>query len=159
MENSNLYRVDVVIVLGSPREEDGGLSKILLSKIEKGVELLRYGYASNLLLTGGGEPNQAKVMGAYAQDLGVHENKLYIEEQSVNTVESAAFSTDIMAYNRWESAIVVTSSYHFRRTKNIFSKFDYDFLFVKSEYPVGTGIITRMKDIIHEMFSYITGDY
>ena len=89
-------------------------------RTEKGVELLKEGYADYLILSGGkvyDDVTMAELMKNHAIKLGVDESKILIDDESSTTNENADFTADIIEENNFKSVIVVTSDYHTRRSK------------------------------------------
>lgn len=89
-------------------------------RTEKGVELLKEGYADYLILSGGkvyDDVTMAELMKNHAIKLGVDESKILIDDESATTNENADFTADIIEENNFKSVIVVTSDYHTRRSK------------------------------------------
>ena len=98
---------DVIIVLSG----DSG-------RAEQGVRLYQLGYAPKILFAG----SSTRSMSRQAVSLGVSEEHIIIENRSRTTLENARNSLTIMQAQGFESAIVVTSAYHTRRTSIIFDK-------------------------------------
>jgi uncharacterized SAM-binding protein YcdF (DUF218 family) len=159
MNDSVLRKADVIIVLGYPANEDGSPSNVMIARVDKGIDLLRSEYAPRILFTGGDNPIEAQVMTAYAQKRGVPANLILQESESKDTKQNAEYSTRIMLANNWKSAIVVTSPYHMLRTSIIFSRYDLNFLFVKANLPEDLSLFVRIKDITHEIISFLGGAY
>ena len=89
-------------------------------RTERGVELLKEGYADYLILSGGkvyDDVTMAELMKNHAIKLGVDESKILIDDESATTNENADFTADIIEENNFKSVIVVTSDYHTRRSK------------------------------------------
>ena len=89
-------------------------------RTEKGVELLKEGYADYLILSSGkvyDDVTMAELMKNHAIKLGVDESKILIDDESATTNENADFTADIIEENNFKSVIVVTSDYHTRRSK------------------------------------------
>ena len=89
-------------------------------RTEKGVELLKEGYADYLILSGGkvyDDVTMAELMKNHAIKLGVDESKILIDDEAATTNENADFTADIIEENNFKSVIVVTSDYHTRRSK------------------------------------------
>ena len=89
-------------------------------RTERGVELLKEGYADYLILSGGkvyDDVTMAELMKNHAIKLGVDESKILIDDEAATTNENADFTADIIEENNFKSVIVVTSDYHTRRSK------------------------------------------
>ena len=112
-----LEKSDVIIVLGG--EKRG-------KRTEKAVQLYQGGFAERLLFSDGTHLSwRVKAideMIALARKLGVPETAIYKEDQSRSTYENALYSKKIMEENGWDSAIIVTTNWHTRRSQFIFEK-------------------------------------
>ncbi|RHW39537.1 YdcF family protein [Lysinibacillus yapensis] len=106
--NEEPVKSDVIIVLS------GGEGRL-----EKAASLYDEGYAPQVLLTTYGEDGFSKqeVMAA-----GLPDEALILEEEATSTYTNALYSKQIMEKHQLNSAIVVTSDYHTKRTKFIFER-------------------------------------
>ena len=123
--NTPLTHFDVIIVLGYPADSDGNPSPTQLARVTEAVREYERGVASRLILTGGAAQNrfvEAKVMMRTAEAEGIPESAIFIEPNSMNTIENACFSVRIMKAHRWRSAEVVSSDYHLPRAAMIFNR-------------------------------------
>lgn len=110
VQSDKLEKADAIVVFSG----DNG------PRTEKGVELLKEGYADYLILSGGkvyDDVTMAELMKNHAIKLGVDESKILIDDESATTNENADFTADIIEENNFKSVIVVTSDYHTRRSK------------------------------------------
>lgn len=108
-------KVDVIVVLAG----DKGY------RTEYGVKLFKEGYASKLIFTGGEiykDVTAAALMKKHAVDLGVLEKDIVLEEKADSTYENAAFTKELMLKNKFNSAIIVSSNYHMKRSKMLFDR-------------------------------------
>ena len=91
---------------------------ILLSgdgrRMEKAAELYHAGYADKVLLTNALAPGSTI---EYAESFGIPRDDLLTENEATSTYENALYSKDIVLEHGFESALVVTSNYHMRRTR------------------------------------------
>ena len=110
VQSDKLEKADAIVVFSG----DNG------PRTEKGVELLKEGYADYLILSGGkvyDDVTMAELMKNHAIKLGVDESKILIDDEAATTNENADFTADIIEENNFKSVIVVTSDYHTRRSK------------------------------------------
>jgi uncharacterized SAM-binding protein YcdF (DUF218 family) len=106
----------VIIVLSGGRRDE---------RVRQGAALYKEGYAPSVLLSGGEE-----FMGVPVPELlrrqaighGIPERALQFEGSSTSTYEQARFLRPMLEQRRVRRAIVVTSSYHTRRTRHLFRK-------------------------------------
>lgn len=110
--------VDVIVVLGGGSE----------TRVKRGVELYDLGYAEKMIFTGGRvkvaglRETYAGLLGEEALRLGVPREAIILEARSTSTYEDALYTREIMARQRFDSAIIVTESYHARRALQSFRK-------------------------------------
>jgi uncharacterized SAM-binding protein YcdF (DUF218 family) len=111
-----LKKVDVIIVVSGGDND---------SRIEKGVELYKEGWAPTLLYSGAaaeGDVSNAAAMRNISVKIGVPKASIIIEEESKTTTENAQNSAKIIKEKGYTSMILVTSPYHQRRTLELFRK-------------------------------------
>jgi uncharacterized SAM-binding protein YcdF (DUF218 family) len=109
---------DVILVLGAAVWPGERPSPILLSRIQKGVELYHQGYADTLILSGGlggNPPSEAEAMRRVAVQMGVPDAAIVLEDRSHSTQENIRNTAAIMAAHGWSSALVVSDPYHLYR--------------------------------------------
>jgi len=108
---------DLLMVFAAANEVD------LERRTQRGVDLYRAGYASRILVTGGGvlarKCPEARRMAQIAKDLGVPNSDLLIEDRSSNTFENAEFSRSVLQaahlFDSLSTVILVSSEWHMRR--------------------------------------------
>ncbi len=122
---------DAIIILGGGIKADGSLPNEVKSRIKKGIELYKKGYAPRIILSGAYSflskypppKTEAEVMKDYAVYLGFNKNNLLLENESQDTIGNAYLTKiRILLPRDWKSITVVTSDYHIARTKYIFKK-------------------------------------
>lgn len=117
-ENTKPQKADVILVLGAAVWENGP-SPALKARIEHARMLYREGYAPYIILSGGqGKygPSEAEVMAHTLIEQGISEDVLYLEKQSTNTFENIKFSKEIMDEHGFKTALIVTDSFHLKRS-------------------------------------------
>jgi len=107
--NNRPEPADVIITLSGDSERD-----------LYAAELYRKGMAPKIIMTGCG--SEAARMAKRAVRAGVPEKDVLLEQKAESTYENAVFSKEIVLREKWESAIVVSSSYHMRRSKLVFER-------------------------------------
>ncbi|MFW5709097.1 MAG: YdcF family protein [Chloroflexota bacterium] len=121
---------DVIIVLGSGLRRDGRPGDALYRRSVWAARLYDDGYAPVVICTGGvGEGQSRSEAAACAEVLrnnGVPAERIYLEEQSRSTEENALFTRQLMAPNGWETAVLVTDSFHMLRAQWIFDSYAID---------------------------------
>ncbi len=107
--NNTPVKSDVIVVLTGGDE-----------RIAHAVTLCKEGYSDKLLLTGC--EDKIALMKQYAVESGISADNILEEDKSSSTYENAVFTKDIVLEMGFESAIVVTSDYHTRRSMLVFKK-------------------------------------
>ncbi|MBU9711530.1 YdcF family protein [Evansella tamaricis] len=87
------------------------------NRMETGVSLITAGYGEHLILS---DSNFLDV--DIAIDAGIPEENIIYETLADSTYENAVFTKEIMLNLEFNSAIVVSSEFHMRRSKFIFEK-------------------------------------
>lgn len=103
---------DVIIMLGGEGEE----------RMAEAAELYKEGYAPYVLITPVIEEGRFNQSIEFAEELGIPEEAIITENEATSTYTNATISLDIMKEHDFDSALVVTSDYHIKRSKYIFDK-------------------------------------
>lgn len=117
---------EVIIVLGAAVKAGGVSSNALRRRVAHAIDLWKNGVAPWLLMTGGlgkHPPAEAEVMKTLALTLGVPENAILIEPLGVSTWDSARKCAAIMQKFGWRNAVIVTDSFHIKRSVMAFRRF------------------------------------
>ncbi|MDR7522993.1 MAG: YdcF family protein [Armatimonadota bacterium] len=111
-----LERADAIVVLSGGRRDE---------RVRQGADLYKAGYAPLVVLSGGeqwaGAPI-ADLLRHQALAHGIPARALRIESRSTSTAEQARYLRPMLEALGIRRAIVVTSSYHTRRTRYLFRK-------------------------------------
>lgn len=109
---------DVIIVLGAAAYESG-VTPVFAERINHAADLLKQGYADQIILTGGvaegNSVSDAWIASQYAMEIGISEDDLILEEESAYTYENMKYSKEIMDANGFETAIIVSDPLHMKR--------------------------------------------
>jgi uncharacterized SAM-binding protein YcdF (DUF218 family) len=127
--NTSRDHFDVIVVLGSPADEDGNPTPKELSRVSEAVREYERGVAPLLLFTGGPERNQyveADVMASAAAAQGIPPSAIFVDSKATDTIQNACYTTRIMQAHGWHSAEVISSAYHLPRAGMIFSRVPLD---------------------------------
>ena len=92
-----------------------------------GLEILRQGKAKNIIFTGGKMPwsnsrAEGEVLREVALVMGVSDEKIKLSGYASNTAEEASEVAELMNENNFNSAVLVTSSFHMPRAMQLFEK-------------------------------------
>lgn len=116
-------RRDVIVVLGAAVWRGGQPSPALRRRLLQGVALMKEGKADRLLLAGGlgkYRPTEARLMRQLAIEEGIPESRIVLEDEGTTTLDSITRCARIMRSNHWNSAMVVSDSYHLFRSTLLF---------------------------------------
>ncbi len=125
MANTSREHFDVIVVLGSPADEDGNPTPEQLARVTEGVREYDRGVAPRILFTGGAARNhfvEADVMARVAASQGIPPSAIFVETKAKDTIQNACYSARLMGNHGWRSAEVVSSAYHLPRASMIFSR-------------------------------------
>lgn len=111
---------DVIIILSGNTE-----------RLNYGIKLYKQGYASHIMINLDSKfvlkcanihLDWRNIIRQVRESKGIPENAFFIVDGITSTYDDARFSLDEMLKNGFESAIVVSSPYHMRRTRMTFDK-------------------------------------
>lgn len=121
-------RVDVIVVLGGKYE-----------RVNQAVVLYKKGFAKFIIMSGramGSSTNMAEEMKSIAISDGVPEDKILIDSMSQHTYQHPLFVKPILISHSFKSAIILSSTYHMRRTALLFDRVFYQSNIKLIYYPV-----------------------
>lgn len=184
-EDDDIYlkdtRYDLAIVLGGMGRVDERQQRFDFTcsgdRLFQTLPMYYKGRVSKILISGGSgsisHPGQREAfyVKKYLESIQVPDSNLIIENNSKNTYENAVFTKHILDSMQFNgSVLLVTSSFHMRRSLAIFKKagyrnitpyitnkftgkrkFEFDYCFLPNAEA-----ITTFNLIIHEMVGYIT---
>jgi uncharacterized SAM-binding protein YcdF (DUF218 family) len=121
---------DVLVVLGGGATLDtpdingkGQLSGYAANRLLTAVRLYKLTHLP-IIFTGGqvfpDSGNEAEIAKRQLLSLGVPENKIFIDNKSINTKENGQFTKRILDHNGWHKPVLVTSAFHMERSVRIF---------------------------------------
>lgn len=117
----------IILVSGDPQ------------RMEKVAELYQAGFADKVLIT------NALERGATVNDaelFGIPRDSILTENKATSTYENALYTKEIMMEQGFDSALIVTSNYHMRRTKlayeRVFSDTDVSFTYIPYHFKAVT---------------------
>ena len=104
----------MAIVLGSPAEEDGSLSRVQKTRMDAAITLYKEKRVRCILISGGSVRNtytEADIMAAYAIRCSIPSTALLLERQAKNTYENLLSAKTLCDAHAWKHVIVVTSCF------------------------------------------------
>lgn len=127
---------DTCIILGSPAKEDGTISRMQKTRMDKAIKLYQQHLTATLLVSGGGVRNQhieADVMAAYAVHKGVNQADIIVENKAQNTYDNLRYAKILCEQRDFHQILVVTSRFHVRRANFFVHKFFTSYAMCGSE--------------------------
>jgi uncharacterized SAM-binding protein YcdF (DUF218 family) len=125
-EGGEPEQADVIIVLGSGLRRNGQPGDALYRRSVWAAQLYAQGYAPQMICTGGtgeGQPrSEAEACREVLMDQGVPAAVITLEDRSGSTHENAIYSRQIMIASGWETAVLVTDSFHMLRADWVFDR-------------------------------------
>lgn len=121
--NTAREHFDAIIVFGCPASATGGPSPCELARLGEAVHEYRRGVAPRLILTGGAAHNsfvESRVMAAAARAEGLPDSVLYLDIESMDTIQNAKNALRILQSHGWSSAELISSPQHMPRIGLIF---------------------------------------
>ena len=124
-------KADAIVILGGGISQDGKLKQTTINRLDKGIELFNQGIARYIILSGKYSSEldyipvttEAKAMAKYLEDKGIPEDRILLEEESMDTIGNAYFTkVKILKPRNWKNIVVVTSDFHIPRAEYIFRK-------------------------------------
>jgi len=157
-ETTSLSPADVIIVLGYPSLNNGEISPLQKSRIDKAITLYKENFASKILFTGGAVQNkfvEAQIMKEYAVKNGIDKEAIILETVSQNTEENVVLSFEILKENNYTNVIVITSNYHTHRSFYLFSQHPLNIQMQGVSYPSDYGYLFKAQAIVVEYLGFL----
>jgi uncharacterized SAM-binding protein YcdF (DUF218 family) len=116
-DSSHPEEADVIIILGAGVWASGP-SPALEARTNHAAQIYEEGYAKRLILSGGlGDhpPSEAEAMQNILLEMDLEREVLFLEDQAKNTEENIKYSKEIMKEQGWDTAVIVTDTFHVKR--------------------------------------------
>lgn len=149
---------DCVIVCGYPANEDGTISDILKSRIDKAIELYHDHQVQYIIVSGGAIHNQyceALIMKEYACKHNVNEDMILIEDQAKSTYHNMMYSKEMMLKHDLETCYVITNSWHIIKARYYANKFHLNHQMIKANKPDHMSIVKVMILTVYMPFNML----
>jgi len=149
---------DVIVVLGGGDQ----------GRVEQAAELYNEGYADEVLITASEKDGSTSELKTAAEHYGIPKEALVVENDATSTYTNAVSTMDFMEEEDMDSAMVVTSDYHVKRTEFIYDKVndaDYELNYIAATNLAGENWIERENshiiwfDEMKKMWGYRMGLY
>ena len=116
---------DAIVVFGAA-EYVGRPSPVFKARLDHAADLYQNGLAPIVITTGGAgaDPkfSEGEVCREYLKSLGIPDDHLIAETQSVDTAESARRVSTIMRANHMHTCLAVSDGYHIFRIKQMLAR-------------------------------------
>lgn len=113
-----------IVVLGARLNHDGTLPAVLNSRLDRAAAIARAHPGTQIIVSGGATQNlpytEAQAMLAGLALRGVNPMQIIPEQRSYSTVDNARNTTAILASNRAQGAVLVSSASHIDRAMGNF---------------------------------------
>lgn len=116
----NKSSYDSIIVLGNSPNSNNKPNPFLKLRLDSGIKLFQQGKSDIIILTGTTKESnlsEAEIMKMYCLKNGIPDERIIIETNAQSTKENLQNTEAIMKKSKLQSAIVVTSAHHKRRTE------------------------------------------
>ena len=157
-----------IVILGGGIK-DGKLPSQVKKRLLKGLNLSEKKDSENFLLCGRWsflldekpKKTEARLMKEFLVSKGVDEDRIHLEEKSMDTISNAYFAKTEYFLNRNElKAVVVSSNYHIPRVKYIFEKTfgdSFNLEFVGIDTDPEERLVKRQEKLLEEMKEFTKG--
>ncbi len=124
---SNKHKADIIVVATAGVHESGAPSPGSTIRAHTAAQLYLEGWAPLILVTGGVthpyDPHiHAKGMHIILRGMGVPDENILIENQSIDTYMNSTMSTEILKARNLEKVLLVTHDYHLLRLSLVFQQ-------------------------------------
>ena len=106
---------DCIMVLGCQVKEGGEPSHMLRDRLQRGVEVYKYGASERLLMSGDHgrtDYNEVETMKQYAIDEGIDSENIFMDHAGFSTYESIYRAKEVFGVKRM---VIITQGYHLYR--------------------------------------------
>lgn len=158
--------VDAIVVLGAGAYDATTLTPESAYRLLRGIQLLRAGHATAMILSGGGHRgtrvSDATAMARIAMGLGVDAASLIVDEMPSATWEQAASVARIAHTRGFRSIALVTSPLHSYRATRVFRRAGLEVVSAPAAPALDVSLLTvgrdhlagRMDLVVHALYEY-----
>jgi uncharacterized SAM-binding protein YcdF (DUF218 family) len=148
---------DAIVVFGAA-EYVGRPSPVFKARLDHAADLYRRGLAPIVIATGGAgaDPkfSEGQVGREYLKSLGIPDDSLIAETQSVDTAESARRVSTIMHTNHMTTCLAVSDGYHIFRIKQMMAREGVTVYGAPRPNSKPQSFAKRNEAVFHEIASY-----
>ena len=155
--DGDVYSSDTVfLVFGAPVRKTGEPSDALAGRLDAAAEALRSAPGSVAIVSGGqspGEPvTEAEAMKEYLVKAGIEEERITVEDRSLNTVENVKNSLPLTEASGKTDLVSVSTYTHIPRIRYLLEREGVASRFIASGY---TNKLFVFPAIVREYLSYV----
>lgn len=148
---------DAIVVFGAA-EYVGRPSPVFKARLDHAADLFHSGLAPIVITTGGAgaDPkfSEGQVGREYLESLGIPDDHLIAETQSVDTAESARRVGNIMRANHMSTCVAVSDAYHIFRIKHMLAREGITVYGSPRSNSKPQTFAKRNEAVFHEIASY-----
>ncbi len=154
---------DAGIIFGAAVWGGNRPSPVLRERINKGYEIFKKGLIRNIVLTGGGSPNELTEADVARNELikyGIPKDLLIVENTSSSTMEQLLFVRDnLYIVNNWKKIILISDFYHLYRITEIckFNNMNSDAISSDTPLSPNAGILFSFKETFAVLMFWVFG--
>lgn len=148
---------DVIVVLGGGATADtpnvhgkGHLMGSAANRLLTAAQLY-YSIGAPIIISGGqvfaNTGKEAEIARHILLGIGIPDEKIIVEGQSLNTTDNAKFTKQILAERAFTSPILVTSAFHMERSVGQFTKYNMTVLPYPTDYQTNTRFIFEWNQL------------
>lgn len=142
---NNPQKSDVIIVLGAGLNRSGAPGPALTRRANHAADLWEQDFADFLICTGGQAYPAPRSEAAACREIllnrGIPAENILMEDNSRSTEENALGTLALIEEYHWQSALIVSDSYHVFRAGLIFDHYDADSGIALTPSPVASNRI------------------
>jgi uncharacterized SAM-binding protein YcdF (DUF218 family) len=125
-EKDTTSKADTILVLGARSYINGAYNPCLEARVDHAADLYKAKYASKIIVSGGNDRednvNEAQTMKKIAQEHGVPNSAILLENAATSTYENVVNSQKILSKNHLKTVIIVTEPFHMARASLVADK-------------------------------------
>jgi len=162
IENKN-FKSDVAVVLGAAVWSNNKPSEILISRLNKALELLNANFINKIQLTGSnapGELTEAEVAFNYIKNFNIDTNRILIESKTTSTNEQIQFiKSELINKGNYKNIIIISDRYHIPRINEITKFFNLKIICIASDFTLkGNHLFYyRLRESLALLFFWLFG--
>lgn len=154
---------EIAVVLGAAVWSNNKPSDILISRLNKALELLNFNLVDKIQLTGSnapGELTEAEVALNYIKNFNVDTNKILVESNTTSTNEQIQFiKNELIKKQKYKNIIIISDKYHIPRINEIAKFFNLKISCIASDFTLqGRNLFYyRLRESLALLFFWLFG--